>query len=262
MIFLLQFSEVDAIPYYESYADKVVLESIENETEHADVEKPGWNYMVDSAEICKIKDIEVLKEFSNKLELSETEVEKLATSIKLSDEPFYLLNEKYSLGNIGEMLQEWYDNCKHYEATEEFTIKIIRPNAESIYNTDFDIFGDSRPGYPDKEVAPEDVNRKIENWKNNYIKSVICLLSNEELEYYKNIEGGLLGEYKKAGFNVVHIPVKDHKYPYLNVEELEQVRQSFDKLEKYVLIHCSAGVDRTNFAIRHLNNIKRALEEV
>ena len=111
----------------------------------------------------------------------------------------------------------------------------------------------SRPGYPYKNVDINSLREKTKQWKDKGIKSIICLLSNEEIKnYYKSIDRKLNEYYTEQGFNVSFIPVHDFKIPPLNEEELYEVKKSFDALEKPVLIHCGSGEHRTNKAIEFL----------
>ncbi len=51
--------------------------------------------------------------------------------------------------------------------------------------------------------------------------------------------------------------VRDHSKPPLTERQLERVWEAFLRLEKPVLIHCSAGIDRTGMAIAY---VKRRLD--
>ena len=84
------------------------------------------------------------------------------------------------------------------------------------------------------------------------VRSILCLLASEHLNLYDNLPGGLLGTYRARGFAVAHVPVVDHRWPPLDVDELAAVREAFQVLPAPVLVHCSAGVDRTGAAVAHL----------
>lgn len=115
----------------------------------------------------------------------------------------------------------------------------------------------SRPGYGGEYERGAASVIDIEYWvarvKKAGIKSIICLLAEEHLVLYSSaLPSGLIRYYEDSGFFVAHIPVRDHQYPPLTSEHLEQVWEAFQTLEKPVLVHCSAGVDRTGRAIEFI----------
>jgi hypothetical protein len=90
------------------------------------------------------------------------------------------------------------------------------------------------------------------------IKSVICLMHPKELYYYDNLDGipsGLLNLYRQNGLEVCHIPWADPEHAATlqernDIKELlrQKKRDAYDaftKLQKPILLQCSAGIDRT-----------------
>ena len=113
----------------------------------------------------------------------------------------------------------------------------------------------SRPGYGGEHGSPVTrtvVDSWIEEAKEFGIQSIICLLHDEHLRLYQEIPDGLIAYYQQKGFTVSHIPVVDYQNPPLTPEDLERVEDAYQSLPKPVLVHCSAGIDRTGLAVRYL----------
>lgn len=112
----------------------------------------------------------------------------------------------------------------------------------------------SRPGYSglDAETSQGEVDSWLETLRRMGIKSILCLLADEQLVFCSELPNGLLEYYEDAGFQVVHIPVKDFQWPPLSAEQLEQAWRAFQRLPKPVLVHCNAGISRTGSAVEHI----------
>lgn len=105
-----------------------------------------------------------------------------------------------------------------------------------------------RPGYPSRYVEKGVVLSAIELWKSHGIRSVICLLTFDEFLYYAD-DSDLLDLYGAAQLTAHVIAVENHKDHPLNADEMEAVWSAYRRLAKPVLIHCSAGKDRTGAAV-------------
>jgi protein-tyrosine phosphatase len=113
-----------------------------------------------------------------------------------------------------------------------------------------------RPGYrPGAEfrVPREAVDLWVEEMRAAGIASIICLLAGDQLPLYERaLPGGLIRHYEDAGFRVAHIPTADGQKEPFTVDQLERAWDAFSRLPKPVLVHCSAGFDRTGRVIDYL----------
>lgn len=117
-------------------------------------------------------------------------------------------------------------------------------------------FGDSR-----KDLPPE-ASGAVKDWvikvRLEGIVAVISLMHPKELAHYKYLDLGansLLDLYRKNGITVKHLPWDDpaHRPESQKVEfSAERDRicvdalKAYDNLPKPVLLHCSAGIDRSS----------------
>ena len=114
------------------------------------------------------------------------------------------------------------------------------------------LFRSGRPGYPSRSVAEAEVAEWVGRARERGIQAVLCLLDDQQLAYYTEVPGGLLDYYRQAGFVVLHHPVEDHQKPAVPSAVLTKAHADFLAATKPVLVHCSAGCDRTGAVVDYL----------
>jgi len=114
----------------------------------------------------------------------------------------------------------------------------------------------TRPGYrPGDERAVErhEVEQWVERVRAQGIRSILCLLGDDQLPLYdKALPQGLLAFYEEAGFTVAHLPAHDGLSEPFSPEEYERAWRLFLELPRPLLVHCSAGHDRTGRIVRYI----------
>jgi hypothetical protein len=120
------------------------------------------------------------------------------------------------------------------------------------YREDEFVYGAQRPGFPGKFVQRQVVENWLDFIKKQGISRIICLLSEDELSYYRLIAGGLLGIYADnfGADNVLWAPTSDrHLCSSSALKQICYFMRSGMLSGAKTVVHCSSGQGRTGLVL-------------
>ena len=111
------------------------------------------------------------------------------------------------------------------------------------------------PGFPNHTVHVREVDQWLNAVRQRGIRSVINLLSKEEMTvYYRHLGRPLIEYYSDAGLAVRHVSDEDMGVIVPSHVFLDRVLTAFEVLPRPVLVHCSAGAERSALAVDFICN--------
>lgn len=107
-----------------------------------------------------------------------------------------------------------------------------------------------RPGFPSHTVPARTVDLWLAEAKRQGVRSVINMLSDEEMGvYYRHLGQPLIEYYSDAGMEVRQVSYEETGVVLPEQIIIDRVRTAFHCLPHPVIIHCSAGEERSKLAV-------------
>lgn len=114
-----------------------------------------------------------------------------------------------------------------------------------------------RPGFGTSGIPVpfQAVRAWIHTVKTQGFRSILCLLTDEELKAYSHLPGGLQRAYDRAGFETEFLPVLPDTIGILDPGHRMGLEFAWRRLPGPLLVHCNVGQVRSGAALAHLREV-------
>jgi protein tyrosine/serine phosphatase len=111
------------------------------------------------------------------------------------------------------------------------------------------LFRSSRPGLLEGSENVATVESWLNRVKDYNIKSIFSLLDEDELEIYNYLPSTYESFCRENGFDFFNLSLTDGMNSIETTKNSELIIDAFTQLNRPVLVHCNAGVERTGYAL-------------
>jgi protein tyrosine phosphatase len=116
----------------------------------------------------------------------------------------------------------------------------------------------SKRGQVRKSTVDAWLNEAKDTWG---VRSIICLLDEYHLQLYEKLPVDLISYYREGTRCRTHSSQRYRQRPALSEQHLKRASRAYERLQKPVLVHCSAGMGCTGKAVSYINR-KLSLESL
>ncbi|MFL5729588.1 MAG: isochorismatase family protein [Cytophagaceae bacterium] len=176
--------------------------------------------------------------------------------INLDKDPYqyYVAMMRYNMHTLSfDECNDWqkklalYSGGKCCEKVRNYLLNFKKLRIDYLHSEEMKIKGNGLIGLtilPGRKDRNRNVEDDLNTIKNENIRHILCLLSEDEFAEYGIPD--LKKQYEQKGFQVKYVSIKDQAVPTKEAmkESLEWMDKVIDKKEK-VLVHCVGGLGRT-----------------